>query len=141
MLLDEENDQFLKYDEIDQILPFILNLDKKDRGIIESEEDFRNAFESLGKFQLDRKTFNEFVDKANFNAGLVRDKLYNKKAYSGCCAKIFCSCCKCCNRIIRKKMLQAIIKKEDELLRLYVYNEEPKTTKMQDMLAVILAIV
>ena len=46
--------------------------------MIKSEEDLEQIFESFGKFQLDRTSFNEFVDKAEFNVKLVRDKIYNK---------------------------------------------------------------
>lgn len=99
-----------------------------------------STFESFGKYQMDRTTFNQFVDKAGFNVAKVRDKLYSDSAYGGCCAKIFCACCRCCNRIVRKKMVQGMIKKEDELIRMYVYDEEPKTSKMQDVIALGLAI-
>ena len=38
-------------------------------------------------------------------------------------------------------MVIEMMKKEDDLVHQYVYDEEPKTTKMQDMIALLLAIV
>jgi len=37
-------------------------------------------------------------------------------------------------------MIQGMIKKEDDQIRLHVYDEEPKTTKLQDVIALGLAI-
>lgn len=62
------------------------------------------------------------------------------KTYHGCCSRIFCTCCKCCCRIVRKKMVQGMMKKEDEQIRTFVYNEEAKRSKFQDIIALGLAI-
>ena len=76
LLLDNENDQFLKYVEVQMMWKYISKFEEKDKGQIKSEEDLKEIFESFGKFQMERTTFNQFADKAEFNVGKVRDKLY-----------------------------------------------------------------
>ena len=39
------------------------------------------------------------------------------------------------------RMVIEMMKKEDDAIHQYVYDEEPKTTKMQDMIALFLAII
>ena len=41
LLLDHENDQFLKYVEIEDIWPIIADLNEVDRGTLTSEEEFK----------------------------------------------------------------------------------------------------
>ena len=49
LLLDQENDQFLKYEEIESIIKIILDFkDENDRGKIKTETDFKEMFESFG---------------------------------------------------------------------------------------------
>ena len=50
LLLDHENDQFLKYVEVKMIWKYIDKFDEKDKGLIKSEEDLKEIFESFGKF-------------------------------------------------------------------------------------------
>lgn len=141
LLLDHENDHFLKFEEISTIYPFIEKMSKKeDKGKIHSLEDLRENFEFFEHLQIDKSTFNKFVDRCGFNVGIIRDNFYDK-SYEGCCSKIFCRCCKCCNRMLRKKMVKKMMEKEDEQLRLFVYDEREKRSKLQDIIAVVLAIV
>ena len=76
LLLDEENDQFLKYEELKAMWPIIENLHEVDRGPLKTEEEFKEKFDSFGKFQMDRRTFNEFVDSIEIDVRKVRDKFY-----------------------------------------------------------------
>ena len=139
LMLDEENDHYLKFDEIKVIWPVIEKLPKEDQGKISSEEDLKTNFNHFGNFQLDKTLFNKFIDRCEFNVEKVRDKFYND-TYRGCCQKLCCVCCKCCNRRLRQHQIKSAVTKEDEELRLYVYHEEPPRSKLQDFIAVVLAI-
>lgn len=140
LLLDHENDQFLKYEELKEIWPVMDKFSEVDRGIIKTEEQLKEKFDSFGKFQMDGATFNEFIDSTEVNVAKLRDRFYNM-SYSGCCGRTICTCCKFCNRKVRRKLVNEMIRKENEALHMYVYDEEPKYSKMQDFVALILAIV
>lgn len=73
LMIDVENDQFLKFEEVLTIWPMIKSLSDGDRGKIQSEEDLRENFEFFEHHQIDRQTFNKFVDRCEFNVAKVRD--------------------------------------------------------------------
>jgi hypothetical protein len=54
LMLDEENDHYLKFDEIAVIWPVIEKLPKEDQGKITSLEDLQKNFNDFGNFQIDR---------------------------------------------------------------------------------------
>lgn len=59
---------------------------------------------------MDSNTFNEFVDSIDVNVQKLRDIFYNR-TYKGFCTKLFCACCKPCNRRVRKMLIQQHMKK------------------------------
>lgn len=73
LLLDNENDQYLKHTEIEIIWPIIQELKPEDQGDVTSKQALIDKLEATGKFQLDARAFNEFVDDCKFNVVKVRD--------------------------------------------------------------------
>lgn len=80
------------------------------------------------------------MDRSEFNVAKVRDSFY-QDSYKGCIAKMCCAPWKMCNKRLRKKMISSMLDKEDERLRMYVYDEQEKQSRLQDTLALGIAIV
>ena len=103
-MLDQENDQYLKLEEIEPMWPFIARLGAKHQGKLQSKEDLTEHFNKHKQFQINQRTFNEFLDETEVDVPRVRQMLYNSK-YRGCCRRCFCACCKPCNRKVRSAMV------------------------------------
>lgn len=104
LMLDQENDQYLKLEEIEPMWPFIEKLDEKNQGQIHSKQDLAEHFNKHKQYQINQRTFNEFMDETGMNVPLVRNMMYRSK-YQGCCRRLCCSLCRPCNRKVRSTMV------------------------------------
>lgn len=140
MLLDQENDQYLKLEEIEPMWPIIEGLEPSDRGRLNSKEDLIEQFKKHGQFQINQKTFNQMMDETEVNVSKVRDRLYSSK-YQGCFRRLFCTCLTPCNRKTRAYMLHKMMRKEDRALKENIYGLPPLNPLREDMIALMIAIV
>jgi hypothetical protein len=113
LMLDWENDQYLKQVEVEPMWDFVEKLNEKDRGKITSKDELIKFFRKHQYFQIGVSTFNELLDESEVNVSKLRDAMYNSKYVGHGCCKLF----KRCNRRFRNYNLRGMIKKEDMFLK------------------------
>lgn len=130
MLLNDNNDGYIQYEETKDLRKVILALkNKEDKGVIDSDEKFKEIFYSLNLYNIDIQNFKYILDKMQINIKKVSEDLYEQE-YHGCFNIFCCKCLKCCCKGIRHKMVQGKLKEIDN-------EQKVKKRKYTDMFTII----